>query len=270
MFLDLEICLSRRSDLIMLVLKRTFALRSPGLDEEHLNIIAHMVDLEPVVKLNFLVSNLHPAETLRNYLIVAGELMLDDVFARSPWQRESLISHGDYLLPARLEIYAKCRSVEDAAWFEHCGIQTTDIALVRSTTAALRDLQLDSRRFKTLLPLLVARTCLGEVIASDGRSQARGGALSARDGKWLKMRLAHLRRQGLLSNPLRDLSGNDRHCLSDLERTVTQIADGTCIHPSIVIRRLLRQLGYAGLEEELLVNIGFAIRDDATLAESGT
>jgi hypothetical protein len=239
------------------------------LEKEHLNIIAHTVDLAPVVKLNFLVSNLQPAETLRPNLIVAGELMLDDVFARSPWQRESLISHGDYLLPVRLEIYAKCRSVEDAAWFERHGMQTTEIALVRSTTAALRDLQLDSRRFKTLLPLLVARTWLSKVVASDGRSQARGKALSATDGKWLKMRLAHLRKQGVLSNPLRDLRGDDRHCLSELERTVTQIADATRIHPSFVIRCLLRQLGYAGLEEEYLVNIGLAIRDDATVADTG-
>jgi hypothetical protein len=268
MFLDLEICLSRRSDLIMPVLERAFALQPPGLENENVDIVAHTVDLVPVVKLNFLVCNLHAAETLRPNLIVAGELMLDDIFARSPWQRESLILHGDYVLPARLEIYVKCRSVGDAAWFERRGIQTTDIALVRSTTAALGDLRLDRRRFKTLLPLLVARTCLSQGVASDGRSQAQGRALSATDGEWLKMRLAHLRKQGLLSSPLRELRGDDWHCLSGLERTITQIADATRIHPSVVIRCVLRQLGYAGLEEEYLFSIGLAIRDDATLAET--
>jgi hypothetical protein len=263
MSLDLELCLSQRSDLIIPVLERVFALRPAVPEKTHPPIIAHTVGVAPVVKLNFLVGSQDREEALRRDLIVAGELMLDDVFARSPWHKESLISRTLHSVPARLEIYAKCGHVDEADWFERRGVPRREIALHRSTTEAVRNLQLDARGLKSLLPLLVARMYSGDIAAGVGRLHARAKRLSAKDRAWLEMRLTHLRKQGLLFSPYRDPKSEDLSCLTVLEGGIAYIADAARVSPGIAIRCLLGQLGYTQLEQEYLVEIGLAIRDGA-------
>jgi hypothetical protein len=261
MFLDLELCLSWRPDLVMAVLERIFEGRLTGFHNQQPDVVAHAVRVAPLVKLHFLVSSDGLDKNLRRRLIVAGELMLDELYSRSPWRRPALISESEHKPPARLEIYAKCQSIEESAWFERCDIPAAEIALVRSTTAVLRNLPLDSHRLKTLLPLLVASSHTNDVPSNDERSRTGLKVLSVEERRWLDAQLSRLRTSGLLWTSCQHVTSDDRHFLQVLQSHIATIADALGVYPSVVIRSVLRQLGFTDIEREYIMKIGFALRD---------
>jgi hypothetical protein len=260
-FLDFELCLSRRTDLVNSVVGQVLESRLPGWRPEHLSVVAHAVDTDVVVKLRFLIASDGAVEQQRRTLIVAGELMLDEVFSKSPWESPPLVAESSGNLPARLEIYAKCGSTDEHLWFERCGIPETEVALLRSMTALLRGLRLDGCRLKSVLPLLVLRVYSART--GSPHLNLGGGVDTPLPSRrqWLEQRVSELRARGLLSKSGLDVTRADMDALHNLECYVVETARALGLSPTLVVRWLLRQLGFRDIERDYLMTIGLELRD---------
>ena len=111
-YLDYEICLSRRSDLIPAVLAHVLHARLPECIEAELHVCAHEVRNAEIVTLRFLIEE-RSAAPQRNRLIVGGEMLLDKLFAASPWQSAPMVMEATSKRPVRPEIHVKCRPTDE-------------------------------------------------------------------------------------------------------------------------------------------------------------
>lgn len=257
-YLDYEICVSRRSDLIPAVLDRVLQARLPGCADATWRVSTHHVRNAEVASLRFLIE---PTDVVsqRNRLIAGGEMLLDELFAASPWQSASLVMDAAAKRAARPEIHVKCSPTDEDAWYARGGVRVSFPAtLWRLTTERLRAMQLRPHDVKNVLPVLVSRDD-----ANHARNGWPEGAFSPTTDDDTKAALIEkaraLHRCGELIFTPEALNASERRALDELERHLDEVAElAGETNVLAALRFLLAQMGFSDVETDYAIVLGLA------------
>lgn len=260
-YLDYEICLSRRSDLIPAVLDRVLQAQLPGCADAAWRASSHHVRNAEVATLRFLIEDADVVSQ-RNRLIAGGERLLDELFAASPWQSAPLVMAASKR-PARPEIHVKCSPTDEEAWYARDGARVSfPSTLWRRTTERLRALRLRPHDIKNVLPVLVKRNC-----AKHSRNGWRQEAFSpttdgdTRTALIEKARVLH--RRGELAFTPEALNAGERRTLAELERHLDEAAElAGETNALATLRFLLAQMGFSDVETDYAIVLGLAGGND--------
>jgi hypothetical protein len=251
-FLDLELCLSRRADLVTVVVSAVLESRLSGLPCPAPDVVAHVVDTQNLVRLHFLVKAESAVMKLRSSLIAAGEMLIDHVLAELPWEKPPLVMIYGKEPTLRLEVYARCTASNETDWYEGHGIPLREVPLIRSMTGFLRGSSWEVRRLKTVLPILIhdahaPETKVGQDIPGNETSPLQPHL-------WLQQRATEAKARGLLTYS--ELSVADQELLRQLQTYVADTASVLDLDPRSVIERLLQQFGFREIERDYLTLMG--------------
>ena len=257
-YLDYEICLSRRSDLIPAVLDRVLQAQLPGCADGGFRVTAHDVTNAEVVTLRFLIEEVG-AVPQRNRLIVGGERLLDELFAASPWQRAPLVMEATAKRAVRPEIHVKCRPTNEETWYAgshvHNHVQAT---LSRLTTDCVRTLRVRPHEMKNVLPVCAHRCCLRR--GFEGWPSWAFSSTTDNDTrrKLVQSALA-LCEHGELALASEALNADERGALQQLERYLDDAAEVAGETNAVAaLRFLLAQMGFSDMEADYTIVLGLA------------
>ena len=260
-YLDYEICLSRRSDLIPAVLAHVLHARLPECIEAELHVCAHEVRNAEVVTLCFLIEE-RSAAPQRNRLIVGGEMLLDKLFAASPWQSAPMVMEATSKRPVRPEIHVKCRPTDEETWYARRGAQASlPAAMWRLTTDRLRAMSLHLHEIKNVLPVLIHRRCSEH--EWDHRPDCAFSQVTDDARRTLMKKALGLHERGEVALVPEALTTDEHRRLDDLERYLDEAAKLVGeTNVLVTLRFLLAQMGFSDMEADYTIMLGFIGRKD--------
>ena len=257
-FLALELCLSERADLINVFVRQVLESRMPVLSPGF-KVVAHVVETDPVVKLHFLLVSARTAVAqLRQSLIAAGEMMIDQIFSESPWEMPPLLTLYGKKVQARLEVYAKCTITDEESWFVRQVVPASEAPLVLAMTVFLREKHFELRSLKTVLPILILNACPRTASGLQSAVDSNLNNAPSERRSWVQRQLAAMNAKGPI--PQSRLTPADEDLLHTLECYVTEIAHTLHCDSMLVVRTLLKQLGFREVEREYLTLIALEMR----------
>lgn len=259
-YLDYQICLSRRSDLVPEVLDRVLQARLPGCTDARWRVSAHETRIAEVATLRFLIEEADAAPQ-RNRLLVGGEMLLDELFAASPWQSAPLVMEAAAKRAVRPELHVKCRPTDEETWYALGSAPAPVPApLWPLTTEWLRAVRARPHEIKNVLPVLVNQRRAGK--GSDDWTDRAFSATADDEAKTAFTKKARaLYERGELALVPEALNAAERRTLSEFERYLDDAAklDHGSNAPA-ALRFLLTQIGFSRVEADYMIVLGLAGR----------
>jgi len=161
-YLAWEFGLSNRADLAWVLVDHIKRIAGKGRARISDLIEAHGVRIGTVTTVHFLINAQTSSPRLRNHLIVQGEHVIDDMFARHPWLGSALIEglQENDVGWRRKEVYSSCEQTTVKNWLNGMPqLARVDSAVLKFASAFTRHIAPDLQALKTALPVVVAHCC---------------------------------------------------------------------------------------------------------------